>query len=240
VPVAKHGNRALSSRSGAHDALEALGLNPAPDPALAARCLSSEGLAFLFAPAYHAATRHVAGPRRELGVRTFFNVLGPLTNPGGARYHVNGVFAADRCVLMAEAHRALGAVAAMVVHGVGGLDEFSPDGPTVVAELRDGAVRSYEIEPAAFGLAKIDRAGLRGGSPTENAALAEKTLAGAPGAIRLATVMTAGAALAITGRTPDLKEGARLAGRALDDGSAAGVLARLRQLAPRPPAEVKP
>ncbi|HEY8923644.1 MAG TPA: anthranilate phosphoribosyltransferase [Polyangia bacterium] len=234
VPVAKHGNRALSSRAGAHDALEALGLDPAPEPALAARCLTEERLAFLFAPAYHAATRHVGAARRELGLRTLFNVLGPLTNPGGARYHVNGVFAADRCQPVAEAHRALGASAAMVVHGSGGLDEFCPDAPTFVAELRDGHVRTYEVGPESFGLAPADRAGLRGGSPADNALLAEKTLAGAPGAIRVATVMTAAAALALAGRAPDLSQAARLAERALDDGAAATVLARLRALAPRP------
>ena len=134
----KHGNRAQSSQSGAHDVIEALGLNPASSPELSVRCLREAKLAFLFAPAHHAATKHAVGPRKELGFRTIFNLLGPLTNPCGVRVHVNGIFARDRCELLAKAHGALGSRRALVVHGAGGLDEFAPAGATFVAELADG------------------------------------------------------------------------------------------------------
>jgi anthranilate phosphoribosyltransferase len=234
LKVAKHGNRALSSRSGSHDVIEALGLDPAPSPALAARCLEEAGLAFLFAPVYHAAMKVVAGPRRELGVRTVFNMLGPLTNPGGARFHVNGIFQRERCELMARAHRDLGAERAMVVHGAGGLDEITPAGTTFVAELKDGQVTSYEIEPGHFGLAAVDAAGLRGGEPAVNAALLVEALAGAPGAIRNAAVMAAAATLHVAGAAADLRAGAARAAAAIDDGSARALLERLRALAPRP------
>ena len=128
VAVPKHGNRAQSSQSGAHDVIEALGLNPATTPDLSLRCLQEAKLAFLFAPAHHAATKHVVGPRKEVGFRTLFNLLGPLTNPAGVRVHVNGIFAKDRCELLARAHGALGARRALVIHGAGGLDEFAPSG----------------------------------------------------------------------------------------------------------------
>ncbi len=145
VKVAKHGNRALSSRSGSHDVIEALGIDPAPSPDLAARCLDEVGICFMFAPAYHAATKSVAGARRELGFRTLFNLLGPLTNPAGARLHLNGVFSRERCEFLARAHKALGSRRALVVHG-GGFDEIAPAGPTLVAELSaDGNLRTYEI-----------------------------------------------------------------------------------------------
>jgi anthranilate phosphoribosyltransferase len=233
VAVPKHGNRALSSKAGSHDTLEALGLDPAPSPELAARCLREVGLAFLFAPTYHAATRHVGPARRELGVRTVFNMLGPLTNPAGVRCSVNGVFARDRCALMADAHRLLGASRVMVVHGEGGLDEFAPAGATFVAELKDGGVRTYDVRPRDFGLDEADAAGLRGGEPALNARVLTEALNGAPGAVRNVGVMTAAAALYVAGQADDLPAGARRAAAALDDGSALGVMERLRALAPR-------
>jgi anthranilate phosphoribosyltransferase len=232
VPVAKHGNRAMSSKSGSHDVIEALGIDPAPGPELATRCLQETRLCFLFAPAYHAATKHAVGPRRELGFRTFFNLLGPLTNPAGARYHVNGVFAAERCEFMAQAHGQLGSTRALVVHGAGGLDELAPRGATKVAELAGGAVKSYEVTPADFGLAEADPAGLRGGEPGLNARLVLETLAGAPGAIRTASLMTAAAALYVTGNAPDLRGGAARAQEALDSGRATAVLEAVRRVAP--------
>jgi anthranilate phosphoribosyltransferase len=234
VPVAKHGNRAMSSRAGSHDLIEALDVDPAPGPELAARCLSEAHLCFLFAPAYHAATRHAVGPRRELGFRTVFNLLGPLTNPAGARFHVNGVFALQRCELLARAHGRLGSQRAMVVHGTGGLDEFAPAGVTVVAELRDGAVRTYELRPSDFGLAEADPAGLRGGEPADNARLTLETLRGKDGAIRTAVLLTAAAALYVTENAPDLPAAATRAAQALDGGGALTVLERLQRLAPRP------
>jgi anthranilate phosphoribosyltransferase len=231
VKVAKHGNRALSSRSGSHDVLEALGVDPAPGAELARRCLDEVGVCFMFAPVYHAATKNVAGPRREVGFRTLFNLLGPLTNPAGARYHVNGVFTAERCEFLAQAHAELGSERAMVVHGAGGLDEFAPAGKTLVAELREGKVRSYEVAPADFGLADADPAGLAGGEPALNAGLLLDTLAGKTGASRVAALMTAAAGLAVVGRAGSLREGAASAAAALDGGKAMAVLERLRLLA---------
>ena len=231
VKVAKHGNRALSSRSGSHDVLEALGVDPAPGPELARKCLDEIGVCFMFAPVYHAATKNVAGPRREVGFRTLFNLLGPLTNPAGARYHVNGVFAAERCTFLAQAHALLGSERAMVVHGAGGLDEFAPAGATIVAELAGGKVRSYEVKPADFGLPEAEPSGLRGGEPQVNAGLLLEALAGKPGASRVAALMTAAAGLVVTGKAPSLREAAVLAAAAVDGGKAMAVLDRLRALA---------
>jgi anthranilate phosphoribosyltransferase len=234
VKVAKHGNRALSSRSGSHDVLEALGVDPAPGPDLVRRCLAEVGVGFMFAPVYHAATKNVAGPRREVGFRTLFNLLGPLTNPAATRYHVNGVFARERCEFLARAHEQLGSRRAMVVHGSGGLDEFAPTGPTFVAELDDGKVRSYEVSPSDFGLAEASAEGLKGGEPALNASLLLATLRGEAGASRIAALMTAAAGLVVTGGASNLREGASLAGDALDSGKAMSVLERLRTMVPLP------
>jgi anthranilate phosphoribosyltransferase len=232
VKVAKHGNRALSSRSGSHDVIEFMGIDPAPTPEMAARCLDEVGMCFMFAPIYHAATRHVAGPRRELGFRTLFNMLGPLTNPAGAKYHVNGVFAGELCEPMARAHGQLGSRRALVVHGAGKLDEIATAGTTRVAELKDGHVRCYDIQPADFGLAEEDPAGLAGGEAAENARLLQQTLDGQRGAIRTAALMAAAASLYVVGQVPDLKTGARMAADALDGGQARAVVGRLRSLSP--------
>jgi anthranilate phosphoribosyltransferase len=236
VTIAKHGNRAQSSRSGSHDVLEALGLNAAPTPDQAAQCLREAKLAFLFAPAHHSATKHVAGPRKELGLRTIFNLLGPLTNPAGAKFHVNGVFAKDRCELVARAHGVLGSERAMVIHGASGLDEFAPTGPTHVAELKDGAVRSYDVSPGDFGLPPADPIGLLGGSPEFNALVINEVLYGVPqhDAVRSVALMTAGAALYVVGEAPDLRVGAQRAYSALQSGAARAVLETLRRLTPKP------
>ena len=235
VVVAKHGNRAQSSRSGSHDVLEALGLDAAPSPELAARCLREAKLAFLFAPAHHGATKHVGGPRKELGVRTIFNMLGPLTNPSGARFHVNGVYAKDRCELLARAHDVLGSERALIVHGTPGIDEFAPTGATHLAELKDGQVRSYEVTPADFGLPPADPIGLLGGSPEFNALVINEVLYGVPQHVaeRTAALMTAAAALYVVGEAADLRAGAHLAAGALQSGAARAVLESLRQLAPK-------
>jgi anthranilate phosphoribosyltransferase len=235
LSVAKHGNRAQSSQSGAHDVIEALGLDPAPGPALSARCLTEARLAFLFAPAHHAATKHANGPRKEVGFRTLFNLLGPLTNPAGVRLHVNGIFSRERCELLAQAHAALGSERALVVHGAGGLDEFAPAGTTFVAELADGRVRGYELGPRDFGMDESDPAGLAGGTPADNARIALEVLRGAgPEAARNATLMTAAAALYVGGFDPDLRAAAHRAREALTSGAAMGVLETLRRIAPRP------
>lgn len=237
VVVAKHGNRAQSSRSGSHDVLEALGLDAAPTPELAARCLREAKLAFLFAPAHHGATKHVGAARKELGVRTMFNLLGPLTNPCGARAHVNGVFAKDRCELLARAHAVLGSERALVIHGAGGLDEFAPTGQTHVAELRDGAVRSYDVTPGDFGLAPADPIGLLGGSPEFNARVIHDVLYGVPQheAVRNVALMTAGAALYVTGEAVDLRAGTQRASAALQSGAARAVLETLKTISPKAP-----
>jgi anthranilate phosphoribosyltransferase len=227
VKVAKHGNRALSSRSGSADVLEALGVNVAAPPNVVERCLAEVGIGFLFAPAFHGATRHAAGPRREIGVRTLFNLLGPLTNPAGARHQLVGVYALERVELVAQVLGRLGSAHALVVHGVGGLDELAPDGPTEVAELRAGEVRRYKLVPQDFGLAEEDRAGLRGGDAQENARAVRELLSGERrGAARSTVVMSAAAALHVAG-AGGLAECARLAAARIDDGAAARVLARL-------------
>jgi anthranilate phosphoribosyltransferase len=214
VTVPKHGNRAQSSQSGAHDVIEALGLNPASSPELSIRCLREAKLAFLFAPAHHAATKHAVGPRKELGLRTIFNLLGPLTIPCGVRVHVNGIFAKDRCELLARAHGALGSRRALVIHGAGGLDEFAPAGPTFVAELADGK--------------------LAGGAPADNARIALEVLDGrGPAAARNAVIMTAAAALYASGISPNLEAAADRASEVLAAGGALGVLETLRRIAPR-------
>jgi anthranilate phosphoribosyltransferase len=237
VKVAKHGNRALSSRAGSHDVIEALGIDPAPGPALALTCLEEAGLCFMFAPIYHAATKAVGGVRREIGFRTLFNLLGPLTNPAGVRYHVNGVFAKERCGFMAEAHKALGARRAMVIHGSGGLDEIAPRGPTHVAELfEDGRIVLSELTPADFGLPESDPAGLVGGDAATNARILRDALAGTPGAVRSAALMTAAAGLYTIGAAADLRAGVAAATAALDGGRAQAVLDRLRVLSPLRPA----
>jgi len=234
VPVAKHGNRALSSRSGSHDVIEALGLNPAPAPTTAARCLADTNLGFMFAPLYHGATKNVAVVRRQLGFRTLFNLLGPLTNPAGARHHVNGVYARDRVRLVAEAHKQLGAEAALVVHGAAGIDEIAVAGPTSVAELKGGVITEREVSPVDFGLDEHDPAGLAGGSPAMNAERILATLRGESGAIRAAALLNAAAALYVVGKAATLKEGAELSRQSLDEGRALQVLEGLRALSPAP------
>jgi anthranilate phosphoribosyltransferase len=235
VKVAKHGNRALSSRAGSHDVIEALGIDPAPGPELALRCLGEVGLCFMFAPIYHAATRAVGGARREIGFRTLFNLLGPLTNPAGVHFHVNGVFAKERCEFLARAHQALGATRAMVIHGSGGLDEIAPRGPTHVAELLStGDIVSRDITPADFGLPEHDPAGLVGGDAATNARMLTDALAGAPGPVRTVSLMTAAAGLYTIGAASDFRTGIAAATAALDSGRAQLVVDRLRVLSPRP------
>jgi anthranilate phosphoribosyltransferase len=238
VPVAKHGNRALSSRSGSADVLEALGVNIEATPAVIAACMREVRIGFLFAPAFHAATRHAAGPRRELGTRTIFNLLGPLTNPAGVRNQIVGVFDAAWCVPVAEALGRLGARRAYVVHGTGGLDEIAVRGSTRMAVWDEdaGRVETREVWPADFGLAEADPADLAGGDARHNADILRRTLDGAPGAVRHAAIMEAAVALCAAGAARDLREGAALAGAAIDDGSAAATLARWVELSWTSPA----
>jgi anthranilate phosphoribosyltransferase len=225
VKVAKHGNRAISSRAGSADVLEALGVEVSCSPATAAACLEEVGIAFLFAPAYHGATRHAAAPRRELGHRTIFNVLGPLTNPAGARRHVIGVFDRAWCEPLAQALAQLGSERALVVHGAGGFDEIATAGETEVAELAPGgAVRRHRLAPHDFGLGEHDPAGLAGGDAAANAEAVQAILGGAAGAGQAAVVMAASAALVVADAARDYREGAAQAAAALASGRARATL----------------
>jgi anthranilate phosphoribosyltransferase len=226
VRVAKHGNRALSSRSGSADVLEALGVQVQASVPIIERCLAEVGIAFLFAPTFHAATRHATGPRRELGTRTIFNLLGPLTNPAGVANQVVGVYDGAWCVPLAEALGRLGSRRAFVVHGEGGIDEVSVRGKTLVAEWDGAAVRTHHLCPSDFGLADEDPEGLRGGDAAENAAAVRAVLAGHRGAPRAAAVMEAALALVAAGVAASPAAGAVRAAAAIDGGKAATTLER--------------
>jgi len=219
--VAKHGNRAVSSASGSADVLEALGLRLELPPARIARSIDELGFGFLFAPTHHPAMRHAAPVRRELATRTVFNVLGPLTNPAGARAQVVGVYAPSLVHTIAEVLAQLGARRAFVVHGAGGIDELSPAGPNLVCEVVDGDVREREIDGLELGLARCDPDELRGGSPAENAAAIRSVFEGEAGGRRSAILLNAAGAIAAAGQAADLREGLELAREAVDSGAAA-------------------
>jgi anthranilate phosphoribosyltransferase len=225
VKVAKHGNRSASGSCGSADVLEALGLRLDPPIEVVQRSLDEVGWAFLFAPRFHAATRHAVLPRRELGVRTAFNLLGPLTNPARPETQLVGVARADLAPLLARCLARLGARRAWVVHG-SGLDELSPFGETTVAALEDGAVRSFVVAPEAAGLERCAPEALRGGEAKANAAIALGVLSGERGPRRDAVVLNAAAALVVAGRARDLREGARAAQAAIDSGAARAMLDR--------------
>ena len=225
--VAKHGNRAVSSASGSADVLEALGFNLELEHDRIAQSIDELGFGFLFAPTHHPAMRHAAAVRRELATRTVFNVLGPLTNPAGARAQVVGVYAAELVRTIAEVLAQLGARRAFVVHGAGGIDELSPTGPNRVCEVADGSVCERTIDPQELGIERCSVAELVGGSPRENAAAIREVFAGARGARRDAILLNAAGAIAAAGRAEDLREGLELARAALDSGAAAE---RLEQL----------
>ncbi len=225
--VAKHGNRAVSSASGSADVLEALGFRLELPPARIERSIDELGFGFLFAPTHHPAMRHAAPVRRELAARTVFNVLGPLTNPAGARAQVVGVYAPSLVRTMADVLARLGARRAFVVHGAGGIDELSPAGPNLVCEVVDGTVHEREIDPLDLGVLRCDPAELRGGSPEENAAAIRAVFAGENGGRRSAVLLNAAGAIAAAGRAHDLREGLELAREAVDSGAAA---ARLDEL----------
>ncbi|HTR96506.1 MAG TPA: anthranilate phosphoribosyltransferase [Candidatus Acidoferrales bacterium] len=225
VAVAKHGNRAMSSRTGGADVLEALGVRIDLTPVDAARSIDTLGITFLFAPNYHGALRHAVGPRRELGIRTVFNALGPLTNPAGATRQLLGVYA-DRLVrIHAEVLRSLGSERALVVHGRDGMDELTVFEKNHVAALENGQIREFEIDPAQFGLAHTDRSGVQGGSATENATRVRAILAGERGAGRDIVLLNAAAALQVAGAAPDIGAGLERARAAIDGGDATRKLA---------------
>lgn len=238
VPVAKHGNRAASSRSGASDVLAVLGVQIGLEPGEIEACLAESRIAFMNAPAHHAAMRHVAAARGELGTRTIFNLLGPLANPAGVTRQVVGVFAPSWVEPLAEVLRELGSERAWVVHGSDGLDEITTTGPTFVASLEAGEIRCFEITPEAAGLGRASLADLRGGDATVNAAALEAVLDGARTAYRDIAVLNAAAALLVAGNASDLAEGAAIAAAAIDEGRTAQTLEKLVEASNR--ARVEP
>ena len=228
VTVAKHGNRAVSSRCGSADVLAALGLHLERPHADVTRDIDTHGLGFLFAPSHHSALRHVAQARRELGFHSVFNLLGPLTNPAGARYQLLGTFAGARVAQTANVLRRLGSRRAWVVHGHDGLDEITPCGPSDVAELReDGSVRTFSITPEDAGLERVPPEAIAGGDVEDNARRLQALLAGERSGVRTAVLLNAAAALVVVGKAADLKEGVLRAVESIDSGAAAAKLQAL-------------
>ncbi len=211
LPVAKHGNRSVSSRCGSADVLEALGVNLQLSAGQIASCIEEVGIGFLFAPSLHVAMKHAVGPRREMGIRTIFNILGPLTNPARAQAQVIGVFDPALTELMAGVLQRLGVERAMVVHGMDGLDEISISAPTRVTELKDGRIETYWIEPETMGLPRSSLEDVRGGLAPENAALIRKILEGKPGPEADIVVANAAAAITVGGLAGNLPEGVAIA-----------------------------
>ena len=227
VPVAKHGNRALSSRSGAADVLTALGVNISLSPEAIGRCIAEAGIGFMFAPAHHPAMKNVAATRVELGTRTIFNLLGPLSNPAGVRRQMIGVFSKHWTKPLALVLKNLGAEKIWVVHGSDGLDEITTSGPTTVTALEDGEIKSFEIAPEELGLRKVKPEALRGGDAETNAHAVLGVLKGQPSAFRDVALLNAAAALVVAGKAKDLADGLHAAAHSVDSGEAEGRLDRL-------------
>jgi anthranilate phosphoribosyltransferase len=227
VRVAKHGNRSVSSRCGSADLFEALGVDITAPPDIVERCLDEAGLAFFFAPTFHPSMRHAAATRRELGIRTAFNLLGPLTNPAGASRQLVGVPRPELTELVARSLALLGSERAWVVHGADGLDEISTTGYTKVSECRGGSVNTFYVHPADFQLPKAGPEALKGGDAAENAVIAQRTLSGERGAPRDIVLLNAAVSLLIAGTVATVPEGIARAAEAIDSGAAAGVLERL-------------
>src|ERR1700733_13231769 len=227
VPVAKHGNRALSSRSGAADVLAALGVKIDLPPEQVSRCVTEAGIGFMFAPAHHPAMKNVNPTRVELATRTIFNLLGPLSNPAGVTRQMVGVFSRQWVQPLAQVLKNLGSESAWVVHGSDGLDEITLTGPTFVAALQNGNIRTFEVTPEEAGLGRVGGEALKGGDAGANAIALQGVLDGKPGAFRDVALLNAAAALIVAGRAGSLKEGVALGTQSLDSGAAA---ARLKQL----------
>jgi len=218
--VAKHGNRAVSSRCGSADVLRALGVNIDIPPEKVSRVLDDVGITFLFAPMMHQAMKYAAGVRKDLGIRTIFNILGPLTNPAGARRHLMGVFHPALTEIMAAVLQQLGTDHALVVHGEGGFDELTTLGTSKVSELRNGEVRTYTLHPSDVGVEVTSMEGLKGGDAEENAALTRRILEGHNGASREIALLNAGAGIFVAGKTSSIKEGIAMARQVIDSGKA--------------------
>jgi anthranilate phosphoribosyltransferase len=227
VPVAKHGNRALSSKSGAADVLAALGVNIELAPDAIGRCVREAGIGFMFAPAHHPAMKNVGPTRVELGTRTIFNLLGPLSNPAGVRRQMVGVFARSWIEPLAKVLAALGSERAWVVHGSDGLDEITTSGPSFIAELAGGKVKTFEVTPEDAGLKRSNPEQLRGGEAAMNAAALRAVLEGMPGPYRDVALMNAGATLVVAGKAKNIREGVALGAKTLDNGAANARLEKL-------------
>jgi anthranilate phosphoribosyltransferase len=227
VPVAKHGNRALSSRSGAADVLASLGVKIDLTPESVGRCVKEAGIGFMFAPAHHPAMKNVGPTRVELATRTIFNLLGPLSNPAGVKRQMVGVFSKQWVQPLAQVLKNLGSVSVWVVHGSDGLDEITLTGPTSVAALENGNIRTFEVTPEDAGLTRSSPGSLKGGDADANAVALRSVLEGIPSAYRDVALLNAAAALMVAGKAKDLKEGVAIGTKALDSGAAA---AKLKQL----------
>ncbi|MFY8156340.1 MAG: anthranilate phosphoribosyltransferase [Rhabdaerophilum sp.] len=227
VPVAKHGNRAASSKSGAADVLQALGVKIGQSPDIVAKILTETGFAFMLAPAHHPAMRNVAPVRTELGTRTMFNILGPLSNPAGVKRILLGVFSASWLEPVAETLRDLGTERAWVIHGSDGLDEMTTTGPTHVVELANGRLRRFEVTPEEAGLPRSAPEALKGGEPGRNAAALRDVVAGKPGAYRDIAILNAAGVLVVAGKAATLKDGAGMAAEAIDSGKVSALLDRV-------------
>lgn len=230
VTVAKHGNRAASSTCGSADVLEALGVDLSLDAGRVAICIDNAGMGFMFAPMMHPAMKHAVGPRKEIGIRTVFNILGPMTNPAGAKRQVIGVFSPDVTETMANVLKALGTERAMVFHGLAGLDEMSTLGETRISELKGGTVRTYTLHPSDVGLSVADPEELAAGSGSvvDNVHALLSVLDGEQGARRNIVLLNAAAALTVAGRAADLREGIAVAAESIDSGSAMAALERFK------------
>ncbi len=227
VTVAKHGNRSVSSRCGSADLLEALGVRLETEPEIVEEAISAIGIGFLFAPLYHSAMRHAAGPRKEIGLRSIFNMLGPLTNPAGANCQLLGVYAPELTEMFADALKLLGSKRAIIVHGHDGLDEISVCAPTRVSELRDGRIGTFDLLPEQFFGEVADPASMQGGDPVENADITRRILSGEKGPRRNVVALNAAAALVAADRAADIQAGIKQAEAAIDTGAAANKLEQL-------------
>ncbi|MGI9953515.1 anthranilate phosphoribosyltransferase [Moorellaceae bacterium AZ2] len=227
IPVAKHGNRSVSSRAGSADVLEALGVRIDLPPAAVAACLEEVGIGFLFAPAFHKAMKYAAAPRREIGIRTVFNLLGPLTNPAGAPYQLVGVYAPELTETVATVLGRLGCRRAFVVHGSDGLDEVTITGPTKVTRLENGSVETFIFYPEEVGIKPVQLQDLSGGTAADNAGIIQGVLEGRPGPARDVVVVNAAFALLAAGAAASVREGMKMAAESIDSGAAYGKLAAL-------------
>lgn len=228
--VAKHGNRSVSSQCGSADVLKALGVNLEITPDKAGECIDQNHIGFLFAPLLHQAMKFAIGPRREVGVRTIFNILGPLTNPAGARRQVMGVFNGELTEPLAQVLKNLGSDHVMVVHGADGMDEITLTGKTRISELKDGVVKTYDLDPASMGLKTVNSDHLKGGDAEQNAAIANSILKGEKNAKRDVVIINAGAVIYVGGKAPSIEAGMALAEEAIDSGAALERLQKLVEL----------